>query len=201
MSTMVKIKVIVTFSFFFVFGCLVGYFIENKFARKIVHVDLDATNIEMYDENTRYPFMPKQYSDYICNLAKELRIDSDIAVSILMVENPEFNPDATNRNKNGTNDLGLWQMNDMYVYSVFVKSYWDIDTDFNPYNWKHSTFLAMHHIEFLLRSLKVQDDAIMAYNCGRGRVIDNDIPAITRQYLAKVNNNLKLLKNTKEIEK
>lgn len=201
MSTIVKVKVILTFSFIFIFGCLAGYFVEHKFAKKVIHVDLDADSVNFYDENTKYPFMPKEYSDYICNLSKELKIDSDLAVAILMVENPEFNPDATNRNKNGTLDLGLYQMNDAYIYSTFVKSYWDIDTDFNPFNWKHSIFLALHHLEYLLRTMKVQDDAIMSYNCGMGRVIDNNIPATTKQYLAKVNNNLKLLRGLKNVDK
>ncbi len=194
METLKTIQITVIILLIFTFGLFTGNFLERKCSRKIIHVDLDETYIQPVEESSKYPFMAKEYSDYISKLADELKIDSDLVVSILMVENPEFNPDVTHRNNNGTNDLGFFQLNDRYCYSVFVKSYWDMDVEFNPYNWKHNTFIAMHHIEYLLRTLKIQNDAIMAYNCGINGVISNNIPASTRNYLARVQNNYKILK-------
>lgn len=201
MKTILKIKIISAITFIFLLGFLSVFFIEYKFGKKIVHIDLDIDSISEDCEETKYKFLETQYANYIIKLADELKIDSDLVVAILMVENPEFDPVVTHRNDNGTNDLGLFQINDRYCYSVFVKAYWDMDIDFNPYNWKHNTFLAMHHIEYLLRTLKVQDDAIMAYNCGMGSVMNNQIPDSTRKYLARVKNNLKLIKNMKETTK
>ena len=173
---------------------LFGFFTGRKTIAKVVHVDLDADKKTEVEEPGKYPFLNSQLSKYICNLSEELGIDSDLVVAILMNENPEFNPDVIHRNENGTNDLGLFQLNDRYCYTTFVESYWDMDVEFNPYNWKHNTFIAMHHIEYLQSRLKVQDDVIMAYNGGIGAVINNQIASSTYYYLARVKNNLRLLK-------
>lgn len=173
---------------------LFGFFTGRKTIAKVVHVDLDADKKTEVEEPSKYPFLNSQLSRYICNLSEELGIDSDLVVAILMNENPEFNPDVIHRNENGTNDLGLFQLNDRYCYTTFVESYWDMEVEFNPYNWKHNTFIAMHHIEYLQSRLKVQDDVIMAYNGGIGAVINNQIASSTYYYLARVKNNLRLLK-------
>lgn len=173
---------------------LFGFFTGRKTIAKVVHVDLDADKKTEVEELGKYPFLNSQLSRYICNLSEELGIDSDLVVAILMNENPEFNPDVIHRNENGTNDLGLFQLNDRYCYTTFVESYWDMDVEFNPYNWKHNTFIALHHIEYLQSRLKVQDDVIMAYNGGIGAVINNQIASSTYYYLARVKNNLRLLK-------
>lgn len=173
---------------------LFGFFTGRKTIAKVVHVDLDADKKTEVEEPGKYPFLNSQLSRYICNLSEELGIDSDLVVAILMNENPEFNPDVIHRNENGTNDLGLFQLNDRYCYTTFVESYWDMDVEFNPYNWKHNTFIALHHIEYLQSRLKVQDDVIMAYNGGIGAVINNQIASSTYYYLARVKNNLRLLK-------
>lgn len=173
---------------------LFGFFTGRKTIAKVVHVDLDADKKTEVEEPGKYPFLNSQLSRYICNLSEELGIDSDLAVAILMNENPEFNPDVIHRNENGTNDLGLFQLNDRYCYTTFVESYWDMDVEFNPYNWKHNAFIALHHIEYLQSRLKVQDDVIMAYNGGIGAVINNQIASSTYYYLARVKNNLRLLK-------
>lgn len=173
---------------------LFGFFTGRKTIAKVVHVDLDADKKTEVEEPGKYPFLNSQLSRYICNLSEELGIDSDLVVAILMNENPEFNPDVIHRNENGTNDLGLFQLNDRYCYTTFVESYWDMDVEFNPYNWKHNAFIALHHIEYLQSRLKVQDDVIMAYNGGIGAVINNQIASSTYYYLARVKNNLRLLK-------
>lgn len=173
----------------------IGFFAGNIATKKVVHVDLDVNKeLPVIDVPPKYPFLEARISNYICSLSDELQIDSDLAVAILMNENPEFNPNVIHINDNGTNDLGLFQLNDKYCYTTFLKSYWDIDVEFNPYNWKHNTFIALHHIEWLQSKLKVQDDVIMAYNCGLGAVISGRIPDTTITYLSRTKNNITLLK-------
>lgn len=175
------------------FGVIIGAEVESKKRTRIVHVDFELSETSEKEE-WKYPFMKKEFSDYIEQLSDELGIDSDLSVSILMVENPNFDPDAENKNKNGTRDLGLYQLNDRYIWSVFVPGYWDIEVEFNPFNWKHNTFLALHHLQALQDSLKVQDDVIASYNAGLGAVMNHKIPASTYNYVASVKNNYKLLK-------
>ena len=184
---------IITFVAVLTFGT--GIIIGSISTRKVVHVDLEINNEQTtVDVPPKYPFLESRVSNYICSLSDELDIDSDLAVAILMNENPEFNPNVIHRNDIGTNDLGLFQLNNKYCYTTLIESYWDMDVDFNPYNWKHNTFIALHHLEWLQSKLKIQDDVIMAYNCGIGAVLNGRIPDTTVSYLARTKNNLTLLK-------
>ena len=142
----------------------------------------------------KYQFLKKELSDYICGLCSEMDLDSDLVVAILMKENPEFDPEATHRNENGTIDVGMFQLNDRYVWTEFRNAYWFDNVELDPFNWKHNTYLAVHHIEYLQKQLKVMDDVIMAYNCGIGAVMNGNIPSRTKSYYANVKLNMKLLK-------
>lgn len=192
-------KVIIALCLFIIFYSAVfmlGMNFQKDKSKLIIHTDFENTKILEEIIEPKYDFMPTEISNYICILSNELELDSDLVVAILMNENPTFNSEATNRNKNGTMDCGLFQLNDRYIWTDFVPDYWfDIDVEFNPYNWKHNTFLALHHIRYLLDKIKIIDDSIMAYNCGIGAVINDNIPESTRIYLKRVLNNYNLLKN------
>jgi hypothetical protein len=146
-------------------------------------------------ENPKYTFLEPEISDYICALCDGLKLDSDLVVAHLLVENPEFNPDAIHKNDNGTVDIGLFQLNDRYIWTEFREKYWFDNVELDPFNWKHNTYIALHLMADLHKEFKVQDDAIMAYNCGRGAVMNRIIKPVTYEYLRKVNNNYMLLKN------
>lgn len=158
-------------------------------------------NISEVKEETewKYDMLPCEMSDYICNLCEQLELDPDLAVSILLKENPELNPEATHRNPNGSIDCGLWQLNDSCIYQTFVPAYWKLDEEFNPFNWKMNTYLALKHIASLKNDLKVFDDIVCAYNCGTGRTMTGNIPASTKSYLATVKNTYRLLKEAESV--
>lgn len=178
-----------------VFGICM-YFIGSKNA-KTVAVDFTVTE-DVIEYNHKYQFLSAQLSNYICDLSEELELDPNLVVSILMVENPEFNPEAIHRNENGTIDCGLFQLNDRYIWTTFKANYWFDNLELDPFNWKHNCYLAMHHIEYLQKQLKLTDEVIMAYNCGIGAVMNETVPAATKVYLAKVKNNITLLKGVAE---
>ena len=172
-----------------------AYFIGCKHQKRIA---VDFT-IEMFEQDIRepkYEMLPKELSNYICDMCDELELDSDLVVAILMKENPEFNPDAISRpNQNGTLDLGMFQLNDYFLWTSFKNRYWFDNIELNPFNWKHNTYIAVHHIKYLQDKFKIQDDVIMAYNGGEGNVMNGTVKPITKAYLANVKNNLFLLKN------
>ena len=145
-------------------------------------------------ENPKYTFLEPELSDYICALCDGLKLDSDLVVAHLLVENPDFNPDAMHRNENGTVDLGMFQLNDKYLWTTFKNDYWFNNVELDPFNWKHNTYIALHLMADLHKEFKIQDDAIMAYNGGRGAVMNGTVKPSTYEYLRKVNNNLILLK-------
>ena len=186
---------------FVVIGCFfIGYAIGKHFEstkmKKIVYVDFISEEIETEQENIhKYKFLTAELSDYIVRMCEELEIDPDLAVAILMQENPEINLDATHRNENGTMDLGLWQLNDKYLYTTFANNFWKFENvELNAFDWKHNTFIALHQIEWLQSRLKIFDDIVMAYNCGCGAVLNRRIPDSAKKYLCSVKNNYNLLK-------
>ena len=182
----------------FVICCMWSYIAGTKKVKEIpVAVDFTITE-EATEEPHRYQFLNKQLSDYICDLSSELDINPNLIVAILMVENPEFNAEAMHRNENGTVDCGLFQLNDRYVWTTFKANYWFDNIELDPFNWKHNAYIAMHHIKSLQDQLKLQDEVIMAYNCGIGAVMNETVPAATKVYLAKVKNNMMLLKGAEE---
>jgi hypothetical protein len=174
---------------------VLGYSIGAKKEKKIA-IDFTVRTFSVDEREPKYKIMPAEVSNYICDMCNELEMDSDLTVARLMVENPEFNPEATHRNENGTIDVGLFQLNDYYLWTTFKTRYWFDNIQLDPFNWKHNTYIALHHMKYLDDKFKVQDDAIMAYNCGEGNVMNGTIPASTVVYLAKVKNNLFLLKGS-----
>ncbi len=169
--------------------------------KKIKRQESALLTIEMSFDDTdnikvKYDFIDKRKAIYIESLCKECNVDADRAFAHLMQENPTFDEFAMNRdNANGSVDLGLFMLNDKYLWTDFIPRYWIEGVEFDPFNWKHNAYIAIHHMSWLQEKLKVEDDVIMAYNCGISAVMNEDIPPATKVYLAKVKNNLFLLKN------
>ena len=158
---------------------------------EIAFDSMDYENIE-----TKYDFMDKRKAVYIEALCKQRNVDPDRAFAHLIQENSSFDEFAINRdNINGSVDIGLFQLNDYYLWTDFVPRYWIKGVDFDPFNWKHNAYIAVHHIAWLQKNLKVEDDVIMAYNCGLNAVINDRVPTSTKEvYLVEVRTNMNLLK-------
>lgn len=193
----IRIAIIIFCVLTFDLVCFWIGFLSGKLNPKKVFVDFSITE-ETLETEHKYQFLSKQLSDYICDMSEKLELDSNLVVAILMVENPEFNPEAIHRNENGTIDCGLFQLNDRYIWTTFKAAYWLDNIDLDPFNWKHNAYIAMHHIKSLQDQLKLIDEVIMAYNCGVGAVMNGTVPAVTKVYLAKVKNNMVLLKGVEE---
>ena len=193
-----KIKIIITIGVTFSLALSIAAYLLGYTRTKKIAVDFSIEKLETDIREPKYKVMPAALSNYICDLSAELKIDSDLVVAILMVENPEFNPDAISRpNQNGTLDLGMFQLNDYYLWTEFKEDYWFENIDLNPFNWKHNTYIAMHHIKYLQDKFKVQDDVILAYNGGKSAVMNGTVKPSTYNYLKKVQNNIFLLKGGK----
>lgn len=175
---------------------MLGTYYQAQKTKKIVYVNFTTEEIKLTEETqTKYKFLPAELANYIIRMCDELEIDPDLAIAILMQENPEINLDAIHRNENGTMDLGLWQLNDKYLYTTFANNFWKFENvELNAFDWKHNTFIALHQIEWLQSRLKIFDDVVMAYNCGIGATMNRKIPESTKIYLCRVKNNFNLLK-------
>lgn len=169
----------------------------KKQENALVSIKTAFDSIEYENIETKYDFIDKRKAVYIEQLSIENDVKPDLSFSFLMKENGKFDEYAVNQdNLNGTVDVGLFQLNDYYAWTDFVPRYWKFDVPFNPFNWKHNTYIAIHHIAWLQKNLKVEDDVIMAYNCGLNAVINDKIPTSTREdYLVDVKKNMEFLKN------
>jgi len=174
---------------------------QNKTIKKqesaLITIEMTFDSMDYENIETKYDFIDKRKAIYIEQLSIENDVKPDLSFSFLMKENGKFDEYAVNQdNLNGTVDVGLFQLNDYYAWTDFVPRYWKFDVPFNPFNWKHNTYIAIHHIAWLQKNLKVEDDVIMAYNCGLNAVINDKVPTSTREdYLVDVKKNLRLLEN------
>ena len=169
----------------------------------LLTIEMSFDNADYDSIETKYDFMDKRKAVYIEALCKQNKVDSDRAFAHLIQENSSFDEFAVNRdNTNGSVDVGLFMLNDKYLWTDFVPRYWIEGVEFDPFNWKHNAYIAIHHMAWLQEKLKVEDDIIMAYNCGKTAVLNDKIPTYTKEdYLVKVKNNLNMLRNYKYMEK
>ena len=198
MNKEIRIGIIITILIIIVFSGLCffwGMKAQEEKTKKIVYVGFIEEEVESVQQSEhKYKFLPKELSDYIVQMCKELEIQDELAVAILIQENPEINFNAMHRNENGTVDLGLWQLNDKYLYTTFSTNFWKFENvELNAFDWKHNTFIALHQIEWLASRLKVFDDVVMAYNCGIGATMNRKIPSSTITYLKRVKYNYNFL--------
>lgn len=192
------VGILLAISFLFFCAGMSAFSKSRKAKEKIVYCEFGVPEAVAEEVKGKYDFLPTEISDYICLLGNQLDVDTDLAVSILLRENPQLITEAVHTNPNGTIDIGLWQLNDRYLWANFVPRYWKLESEFDPFNWKMNTFIALHLLSDLSESLKVKDDVIMAYNCGSAAVMQGNVPDTTISYLAAVNLNYKMLKNGAE---
>ena len=92
-------------------------------------------------------------------------------------ENAQLQFDAVGGpNRNGTYDLGLFQINGRYLNTAFIPAYWHRDEAFVWYNPRHSIYLAVRHIRWLMDRGLCFWEVAAAWNGGLTRVLDGRIP-------------------------
>lgn len=119
-----------------------------------------------------------QYDDIIKAASEEWNVDPNLLRAIAQHES-SWNPTARNVNKNGTDDLGLMQINSSTAPGLGVTDRLD------PVQ---SIFGAAKHLSTSLDKFPGRPDlAIMAYNAGDKAVGDGRIPEVTaKKYLPSV---------------
>lgn len=110
----------------------------------------------------------------IVAIALEFGIPPGFMLAIATVENPAFDVDAVNHNRNGTKDLGIMQLNDSWYNG-------------DPQNLEHHLKVAAAHLSQLQRryALNWWQTAI-AYNCGISPVLQGAPPNSSIEYANKV---------------
>lgn len=137
--------------------------------------------------------LPDTWYMYFVNQCEKVGVPVSLAGAILYKENPSLNSKTVSVNRNGSKDLGLWQLNSQYLYCDFIPRYWDRKDKFEWNNPYHSTYVAVRHIRWLYRKfagdLVPQAKAFstsLAYNAGYTAVITNHVPESSIEYAVSV---------------
>lgn len=118
-------------------------------------------------------------------IAKESGVPPKLVRSIIQQES-EWDVDNISRNKNGTKDMGLMQLNSRYI-DYYKKLFWKSDKPFNPLSAKDNATIGIRYLAHLIKYYHGNTDlAVQAYNCGPTAVDAGKIPASTIAYLARV---------------
>lgn len=187
-------------------GIVIGVIISATFVslsidkNKLIDWNKVFTVIEEpeVEVNSKYPNLNSEEYLYIQSLCEAMNVNMDLVIGILFTENPGMKVDATHLNQNGTIDIGLFQLNDRYLWSTFVPAYWVAEVEFDPFNWKHNSFVAISHISYLKQRMKSDKLTILSYNCGIGAVINNAVPESSYRYLEQVNSYVELFNLVEE---
>jgi hypothetical protein len=139
--------------------------------------------------------LPDSWDSYLIEQCHEVGIPVPVVRAILFQENRRCNPDACPFNKDGSQDLGLFQLNSNYLWKDFVPNYWDREDEFRWNDPFHSTYIAVRHIKWLYGVYNnpsmptIQSRTFMvalAYNCGVGAVFKGRVPNASVDYAAAV---------------
>lgn len=175
------------------------------------YFDIEPEPVKLENFENKYSsFLDDEKAEYICRVSRDFNVDSDLVVAILQRENPTLVVDATSApNQNGSRDLGLFQLNDISLFSKggFVELFWKEEFgEFNADNWKHNTYIAVRYIKDCQQAFGENNIYYIAcaYNAGVPKAykawIDNDlshIPYSTRTtYAPTVETNYKIWKQS-----
>lgn len=193
---------------------------KHKIAElKYFYIDeeiLEAENILPYHiegfTNKYEQFLSDDMAMFIVSTCHQFEVDPDIAVSILKKENLQKDPYAVGpMNKNGTVDVGLFQLNDRMLEKKngFIDLFWKFDSvEFNASNWKHNTYIAISYMDYLqdkLRGKNIFPEYIAAgYNGGESTMeafyLTGTVPSHVKKYVEEFLVYYKEYKNWNDIK-
>lgn len=170
---------------------LAGHIITVKKIGQASFTDSKTIEVPIDWENPYKDLVRDEVAYYIIEVNKPMKGNNNLAVAILLHENPKQNPYAVNVNANGTTDNGMFQLNSAYQL-YFAGLYWPFDKydsnmSFDWSNWQHNTWVALHLINDLYKDFDGDvEKVIAAYNAGPAPVVAGNIPQSTIDYRDRV---------------
>jgi len=116
----------------------------------------------------------------------EYDIPPTLAFSLCWEES-RFNPNAINRkNRDGSVDRGLFQLNNKSFPYLDIMSFYDINTN---------AHYGVGHLRSCMNSSGSEISALAMYNAGTGRVRSTGAPEVTLNYTSRILDNRRRLEN------
>ncbi|WP_461257967.1 transglycosylase SLT domain-containing protein [Treponema sp. R80B11-R83G3] len=120
----------------------------------------------------------------ILNSCDEFDIPPALAFALCWEES-RFNPNAINKkNRNGSVDRGLFQLNNKSFPHLDIMSFYDINTNAR---------YGVGHLRYCMNSSVNEISALAMYNVGTGRVRSTGAPEVTLNYTSRILENRRKL--------
>ena len=136
---------------------------------------------EVFREDTRQPAGRSTIEAAVAEAAGRFGIPRELALAVAKHESG-FNPNATNRNANGTTDWGVMQLNDKTIQTLGVRNPLDARENIEAGVGLLARLFDKYHGD--------QMKVLSAYSAGEGRVDRSrsfeDMPAITRKAVPEI---------------
>lgn len=122
---------------------------------------------------------PKLLTMAVESSARKHAVPILLLVALIEVESG-WNPRAVNKNRNGTKDLGIMQLNNKYL-EYYTWKFWD-GSKLDPFDYNTNIEVGTAVLRYLYNLTGSWEDAIVAYNCGYTTYKKGKIPSTTRKY-------------------
>lgn len=140
-------------------------------------------NIRLYDRNQIIEIVvPKGYGEFFVEVCQKHKVPVLYAWKLIQWES-RWDAEAEYVNKDGSKDIGLMQLNSRYLDDY--KWRYNGGVPFNPYNWKHSISIGIHHLAVLYKHTGTWQGAIASYNLGltRYRQVQGNLSPRMKEYI------------------
>jgi hypothetical protein len=171
-------------------------YVEEDFSTLFGPAENIPDSILEYYRNPEYKEWVAEFFTAICSNSDIARaiLDScneyDIPPALafaLCWEESRFNPNAINRkNRNGSVDRGLFQLNNKSFPRLDILSFYDI---------KINARYGVSHLRNCMNSSGNEISALAMYNAGTGRVRSTGAPEVTLNYTSRILDNRRRLEN------
>lgn len=126
-----------------------------------------------------YPYyIPEEYKSHIEQLTEVHEVPTWLASRVIKEESGWRNIEGV------TGDLGLMQLNPKYL--DYFADMFNNGLPFDPFDPYTNIAIGIAYLSHLYRQLDNWEDAVKAYNCGAGKVINNKVPMRTIKYQKEI---------------
>lgn len=195
----ILISILVILTTILIIQCIYAEWVDPSYFKNMKMEKIKSDSIQLrttkYDKYTFNNADDIDKKRFIYKQAEDLGLNPDLVFGILKKENPNLNCEAIGYNRNGSKDLGLFQINSDNIKdgSYFLEKYWKEDREFDPFVWKDNTILALNYLKDMVEFFGENNEyyIIGAYNAGLGRAYKEfngkkAFPKITLLYISDV---------------
>ncbi len=151
-----------------------GFFLWSQARSEEMARDIQARANQWVSSDPFYlEKIPAEYRETCLEIKSQLGFSLQLIWSLVQVESG-WNPQASGNNSNGTQDMGLCQLNSGNNWTG------------NPWNPADNLWMGFRYLKGLQDRFGTIEGALVAYNGGPGRYVRGESPAVSFAYAKKI---------------